>query len=189
VRFGATAGREYLVVVDGVNAAKGAITLNWVLGRGPPMGSGPVSQCVLQGQTLTLQADTNGVAPDPTYQWFWNGSAIAGASNRTFTVTALQPTQGGVYSVMMCNPFGAVTNLMAVVTVKIPYLTFEPRLTAGVLRLWLPDRVPVGLALEESADLTHWTLILTNPPSAPAVFLDVPVRSRPWQFFRARPLP
>jgi hypothetical protein len=190
VRFGATAGRDYLVVVDGVGVGvQGAITLNWVLGRGPPIGSGPVSQCMRQGQTLTLQADTNGVAPGPTYQWFWNGTAIAGATNRTFTVTAVQTTQGGVYSVMMSNPFGAVTNLMAVVTVKIPYLSVERAPTPGTLRLGIEGPPEQALVLETSLDLARWSPFYTNSASNGVRYLDVPTTNGSGRFYRARPLP
>jgi hypothetical protein len=57
--------------------------------------------------TLTVQAWGTGPL---SYQWFDNGSAVANATNQTLTLTSIQATNGGLYSVVVSNAFGSTTN-------------------------------------------------------------------------------
>lgn len=53
-----------------------------------------------------------------TYQWFDDGVAIANATNDTLTFTGIQPTNAGLYSVVVTSPFGSVTNVAEPVIVN-----------------------------------------------------------------------
>ena len=53
-----------------------------------------------------------------SYQWFQNGLAINGATNQTLTLTTIRATNAGLYSVVVSNIYGSVTNAPAPVLVE-----------------------------------------------------------------------
>jgi hypothetical protein len=75
------------------------------------------------GYTNTLSVEAEGTGP-LDYQWFDNGIAIEGATNNTFTLTAIQFTNAGLYSVVVSNAFGSVTNTPEQVVVNPAGISF-----------------------------------------------------------------
>lgn len=61
------------------------------------------------GYTNTLSVIAGGSGP-LDYQWYDNGTALAGATNQTLTFTNIQFTNGGLYTVVVSSPYGSVTN-------------------------------------------------------------------------------
>lgn len=82
----------------------------------------PVSQSVNQGAAFTLNVTATGSAP-LAYQWRLNGATIAGATNGTFSRPDAQPTDAGNYTVIVSNPAGSITSLVASVTVVVSEVT------------------------------------------------------------------
>jgi len=68
------------------------------------------------GQTATLNVDAWG--SDISYQWFFNSNAISGATASTYTMSAIQMTNAGLYSVVVSNFFGSIRNAQAQVVVN-----------------------------------------------------------------------
>ena len=75
----------------------------------------PQSQTVNPGQNATLTVAATSAAP-LSYQWFFNGAAIGGATTSSYTV--IGPPEGGSYSVVVSNFGGSVTSAAAVLTVE-----------------------------------------------------------------------
>ncbi|WP_161554634.1 immunoglobulin domain-containing protein [Ereboglobus luteus] len=50
-------------------------------------------------------------APIPTYQWYKDGVAIAGATESALTISSVTRTDAGRYSVQATNPMGSVKAL------------------------------------------------------------------------------
>jgi sugar lactone lactonase YvrE len=67
----------------------------------------PVSQSVALYSSATFSVTANGV-PIPSYQWFFNGSPIAGATNPTLTIPEVVAANLGSYSVSVSNSTGSV---------------------------------------------------------------------------------
>ena len=62
-----------------------------------------------------------------SYQWQFDGTNIAGATNATLALTSLQTNESGSYSVIVTNVAGSTTSSNAVVTVfDLPAITVQP---------------------------------------------------------------
>ena len=93
----------------------------------PSFTTQPQSQTVNVGQSVTFTAASSGA---PTYQWQFNGTAIAGATGATFTLTNVQAANGGSYTVSASNSSGSTTSDTALLTVvnptALPVFTVQP---------------------------------------------------------------
>ena len=127
VRFNAYAGIEYQIVIDGFGGDVGVFVFHWELEATghllPVMVTQPLSQTVAPGGScsfsgLAIAGCTDGHydcrhpkkeedSPHPehnarlTYQWFFNGTALAGATNKTLTISNIQETNLGDYWVQV----------------------------------------------------------------------------------------
>ncbi len=137
-----------------------------------------------------------GVAP--TFQWLFDGTTIADATNNYFTVANAQPAQSGYYSVIVSNASGSVTSQVAELKVFVPVphgfsgiqaesggsvnLSFKGETTA----LFAPyyDLYP----LETSTNLVDWaplvTLQRTNAALDTLQFLDAGAPQLTRRFYR-----
>jgi len=78
--------------------------------------SQPASQTVVVGGTLTLSVAAT--APGTvSYQWFLNGSAIAGATGASYSVSNVTPANAGIYTVTLTSGTLTLTSAAATVTV------------------------------------------------------------------------
>ena len=71
----------------------------------PTITTSPSSQTASIGTTVTLT--TVGAAaignPSPTYQWEFDGSNLAGATNATLTLASVQPANSGLYTAVVTS--------------------------------------------------------------------------------------
>ena len=82
----------------------------------PAFATPPEGQTVLAGATVTLSATATG-SPTPAFQWRRNGTPIAGATNSSLVLPAVQSTDAGDYTVVASNSAGSVTSSPATLTV------------------------------------------------------------------------
>jgi hypothetical protein len=76
-----------------------------------------------QGQTATAGGNvqfsvTTAGKPAPTYQWYFNGTAISGATGSTLSLTNVQSANAGNYTVTATNSAGSITSNAATLTVN-----------------------------------------------------------------------
>ncbi len=76
----------------------------------------PQSITVSQGNPATFSVAATGSAPI-SYQWRKNGINIGTATNSTYTIPAVVPTDAGIYSVVVSNSGGSVTSNNGTLTV------------------------------------------------------------------------
>jgi len=79
------------------------------VGSAPTILMPPQSETAEAGCVVNLAARGTG-DPPPTYQWFFNGNAIAGCTNSVLCLSSVQATNVGTYSVVVSNIYGAVTS-------------------------------------------------------------------------------
>ena len=77
----------------------------------------PASQVVLVGGIASFSATAAGTMPI-TYQWNKNGVPVSGATSNVLTLTNVQSTDAGTYSVTASNMVGGATSSNAVLTVS-----------------------------------------------------------------------
>jgi hypothetical protein len=89
----------------------------------------PSNVTVYAGQPATFSVAATG--PQPLYyQWQFGatGTNIVGATNATLNLSNVQPTDGGVYSVIVSSDFGAIVSSNALLTVLVvpAFITTQP---------------------------------------------------------------
>lgn len=107
----------------------------------PSIASQPAALSVGEGQDATFQVRAGGVGPF-SYQWFLDGTAIAGATGSLLRIPAATPESTGSYTVLVYNAGGSLLSLPAALEVhRKPLVVLPPR---GVQVRVQPD--PAALA-------------------------------------------
>ncbi len=141
---GATNSVFTLVNVQPVNAGNYSVTITNAYGLAassgatltvhspPSITTQPASQTVPAGNNATFSVVAAG---DPTlnYQWRFNGTNISGATTTSLTVTNVQLTSEGNYSVVVTNPYAFVTSSNASLSVNLAGCTAPP---SGLVSWW-----------------------------------------------------
>jgi pectate lyase len=80
----------------------------------------PQDQFVLVGQNASFNVQASGTAP-LSYQWYYNtNSVLTNATSSALTLTSVQLSDAGGYSVIVSNSYGSVTSAVAQLTVTTP---------------------------------------------------------------------
>jgi len=82
----------------------------------PVITTQPTNQTVAVGDIATFSVTAGGTAP-LSYQWSFNTTNIVGATNATLTLTDVQLAQGGNYTALVTNIYGAAVSSNAVLSV------------------------------------------------------------------------
>lgn len=126
----ADAGMYSVVVTNAFGADTSApVTLTVSVPDAPVILAQPQPLTVLPGQTATFIVQAGGANP-LSFQWFFNTNTPVGANDSMLTLTNVQPSQAGVYSVMVSNFVGAAVSDFAALTVNTnpvaPVITLQP---------------------------------------------------------------
>jgi len=105
----------YCVVVT--NAFGPATSSNATLSMYPFIVTPFTGAITYWGKNATLSLGAWGTGP-LNYQWFQNGVALQHATSQTLTLTSIQFTNAGLYSVVVTSSLGSATNAAAQVVVE-----------------------------------------------------------------------
>ena len=124
----------------------------------PSLVATPTNLTVNLGTSPELDAAAVGAAP--AYQWLFNGTnLLAGATNAALDLVNVQLSQAGLYSVIVSNPFGAVTSSAAVLTVVGPFVIES---TDAALREALAGGGVILFACDGTINLTNQIVIAND---------------------------
>jgi len=84
-----------------------------------PQSGHPQSLTILRGSNATFTV-TAGGSPPLAYQWLFNGTPIAGATNNVLNLSNVPTNQAGLYAAIVTSPYGSVTSSNATLTVLDP---------------------------------------------------------------------
>ena len=90
----------------------------------------PQSQTTFDDQTAQFAVAAEGVAP-LGYQWYFDGTPIAGATNNTLTLADVSSNNIGTYYVIVTNSYGSATSANASLTVNYPAPGTYPSVVMG----------------------------------------------------------
>ncbi len=76
----------------------------------------PLPRTALAGETVSFRALAVG-RPPLSYQWFFNGQPIAGATSATLTIPTVEAGHAGDYSFTLSNALGTISSATAALTV------------------------------------------------------------------------
>jgi pectate lyase/pectin methylesterase-like acyl-CoA thioesterase len=99
-----------------MNSPKSVTAIFTEANTSPSITTQPASQTAPTGSNVTFSVVASGTAP-LNYQWKKDGADIPGATGATLTLTNVQPSDAGSYSVEVSNSLGAVTSDPAALTV------------------------------------------------------------------------
>jgi hypothetical protein len=116
VQFTAQAGVSYYIQADGKSGTNGIIRINWALGFAPATSQTLARYIARQGDSLALASIATGI-PAPAFQWRRDNTPIA-VTGPTLSLANIQPSDAGTYSVVVTNFLGAITSVVAILTVQ-----------------------------------------------------------------------
>lgn len=138
----------------------------------------PQSQWGIIDSNATFTVSASGL-PAPFYQWRFNATNIAGATNASLFLSNLQGTNLGQYSVLVTNIAGAQTSsnaLLSLVAGDPPTVQLAGVLD-GFLQLDCSGQIGASYALETSTNLVDWTTV-TNIVANTETFSFTPTVSQ-----------
>ena len=119
-------GNYTVVVTNLYGCATSGVAALTVIPAIPVIISPPASLTLAVGGGGTFNVTASGINP-LSYQWYFNGSAISGATSASFNLIHAAATNAGDYSVVITNYHGGTTSSVAVLTVITPpVLTASP---------------------------------------------------------------
>lgn len=104
-------GNLYVIDGYGTTVRKGEY-----LGFAPDITTQPQSQTVAAGATVNFSVTATST-PAPTYQWQFNGTSIAGATDSTLNIANARTADAGSYTVIVSNSLASVTSNIATLAV------------------------------------------------------------------------
>ena len=177
-------GGSYVLSVEAVDGCGNTLSsnVNVTVVSPPTISTQPVSQVVHSGQPVTFTATATGF-PSPTYQWRFNGTNIEGATGTSYTLSATDLTNIGLYDVVVAN--SVATNYSTVASLAF----IDLNMFAGVI---LNGPIGSNYRVESTptAAPTNWTT-LTNItlPTQTYIYIDYGSPTNSKQFYRAVPIP
>ena len=122
------AGHYSVIITNPAGSATSTaalLTVNPVSTR-PYISAQPQNLTVSQTSNATFTVTALGSTP-LSYQWLFNGGNLSGGMASSYTVTDAQPLKAGPYSVIITNANGAVTSIVATLTVvQPPIISLQP---------------------------------------------------------------
>jgi len=132
----------------------------WVPSLSPNITSEPLTRLAAGGQAVSFGVSATGI-PDPTYQWFKNGTNILGATSATLNISSAHRSDGGGYYVVVSNSSGSVTSLVANLTYTNTAPVAGPDFTMGAL-LGQPSTVQIVGGKYSPTDIDGDSLTVTG---------------------------
>src|SRR5260221_4044836 len=124
----------------------------------PRILAGPQGQTVIAGSDIFLSAAAAG-NPPLSYQWYYNNSAIANATNASLTLFNVRASQTGNYTVSAADSNGSATSgAVVTITNPPPRAVFARPAFSGSNSLRMDLTVAIGntYRLQASTRLTNW---------------------------------
>ena len=116
----------YSLQISNASGTRRSLTAELYILGAPEFREQPFGGTYYVSNSLSLHAVVLGVTP-MTYQWFFNSNMIPGATNDYLSFASLALTHSGDYQLVANNTLGAVTSVVATVSVLMPPASLSER--------------------------------------------------------------
>jgi hypothetical protein len=158
----------------------------------PMLTQSPTNTAVKLGASAQFAVAATG-APDPIFQWLFQGAPLAGETNATLIRPNVWTNDIGAYSVVASNVAGSVTSVIAQLAVlpasaaTFQSITVQPDLTLHLSAMGEPGGLYL---LEASTNLINWSEVGSQLATNGVFRFDLaPEQGMGERFFRARSWP
>lgn len=155
----------------------------------PAISAQPTSVAVKVTSNATFTVTATGI-PAPGYLWRFNGLPIAGATTSSYTVSNVQYTNAGNYSVLITNAMGSINSsnaLLSIVTAspaQFQAFTLQPDQSLQVTLAGDPGAV---YFIETSTNMVNWLPLTNVTLSGATISFNIGSNAgEPERYFRAR---
>jgi hypothetical protein len=150
----------------------------------------PMSLLIAPGSNATFSVTAGGF-PTPRYRWRHGTTNLTGRTNSTLSLTNVNASNAGGYSVVISNLVGSVTSIVATLTVQLPppRFTLVRRLNGGVRMGFTRDpSATYEIVYSDSLPAAGWSTLTNWPPVAASTptTVDVPISSPTTRFYQIR---
>ena len=130
----------------------------------------PATTLAGYNQTLSIPALVSGTPP-LAYQWYLNGSRVAGQTDTTLVVPNITFANGGAYTLIVTNAYGSITSSVA-------------RVTIGAVATGLANTGLDTNGVLSAGDIAdpNWTLFQSADPNYLGPVSEIFENSNPLQF-------
>ncbi len=179
------AGNYSVVVTSAYGSVTSSVAILTVPPLPPIIGVQPANRTNVVGDTAVFTVMADGTTP-LGYQWSFNGTDLADATNALLTLPNLNTNNAGSYLVAITNLYGSVTSSNAVLSV---YATAAATLNVfsfsgdNGFQFQVAGVPGFNYAVQESTNLIDWASLITN--TSPFYFTDTNTANFPQQFYRA----
>jgi hypothetical protein len=153
----------------------------------PGITAQPSNQTASAGSNVTFTVGATGSNP-LGYQWRFNGTNLAGATNPSLSLTNVQAASAGAYDVVASNIAGLAASAPATLTVSLPDVRFLSIaiLANGQAQLVFSGVPGQSYVIQTSPNLVNWTSnsVLTAI-NGPLPFIDPAATNFSSRFYRA----
>jgi len=160
-----------------------------VAGNPPVILSEPVNQAVIASNTATFSVGISGDLP-LACQWYFNTTNPVGLRTNVLSLTNVQLTNAGIYSVMVANLSGSrmSSNANLFVLSKQPSLRSENPVSNKLVSVVFNTQTGPTYYLEYENSLvgSNWQVVTNVAGTGGSQFLDIPITSEAMRFFRLR---
>jgi len=180
------AGNYYVVVANSTGGTTSQVATLTVLVP-PSISSQPQSVTAFRGQSIGFTVTAEGTAP-LSYQWFFKGSAILGATNSGLAIINSDYSNVGSYAVIITNVAGSKTSSIVTLTLTNPVVALAAAGSGVLGRAGFSFQVsaPPGYTyvVQASSDLVSWKPIATNTAvTGSDIFTDTDAVNYPNRFY------
>jgi hypothetical protein len=145
----------------------------------------PQSQFRYWGSSVTFTSGASGPGA-LDFRWRKDDAPIAGATNSSLTMTDLQMTNAGIYTLVVTNSSGSVTSSPAALQMK--FADFAIGLTDQTIGLSIGGTTGKTYGVRYSSDLNSWFGLTNVTLSAPTNIIGEPA-AQPQRFYQLVPGP
>lgn len=159
LEFAAPKSRQFLVVVDGIDGARGIAHLNYRLDTNrppvpPTLLATPAPRTVVNGADVNLRPEVAG-SPPLRFHWRRGASLLDGETNAFLQLAKVAPVQSGDYVVSVSSHVGAALEVSLPLRVLVPPRIDLTPLPDGSPQLAFPGVSGCRYVIEETDSLDH----------------------------------